>query len=116
MFKIYHNNRCSKSREALDLLVSKGLQPEVVHYLDTPLNEAQLRQLLTKLGFSSARQLMRTKEDEYRTLNLADPTLSEAALLAALVAHPRLMERPVVEWQETAVVARPPERLRDFLS
>lgn len=115
MLKIYHNNRCSKSREALDLLVAKGLQPEVIHYLNTPLNEAQLQQLLNKLGFHSARQLMRIKEDEYQALELANPALPEAALLAALAAHPRLMERPVVEWPDKAIIARPPELLLAML-
>lgn len=94
--KIYHNPRCSKSRETLELLKSNGVEPEVVLYLDTPADAATLRNLLQMLGMSSARELMRQKEDLYKSLNPADETLSEEALIQAMVENPKLMERPIV--------------------
>ncbi|AUG08529.1 arsenate reductase (glutaredoxin) [Pseudomonas sp. S09G 359] len=111
---LYHNPRCSKSRGALELLEARGLAPTVVRYLETPLNAAQIKALLTKLGIS-ARQLLRTGEDEYKTLNLADATLSEAHLIAAIAAHPKLMERPILETADKAVIGRPPENVLEIL-
>src|SRR5699024_9003209 len=78
--KIYHNPRCSKSRETLNLLKENGVEPEVVLYLETPADAATLRDLLKMLGMNSARELMRQKEDLYKELNLADSSLSEEAL------------------------------------
>ncbi len=86
--KIYHNPRCSKSRETLELLKSNGVDPEVVLYLETPADAATLRELLQMLGMSSARELMRQKEDLYKSLNLADKNLSEDALIQAMVGKP----------------------------
>jgi arsenate reductase len=114
MLKIYHNNRCSKSREALALLNERGLAVEVIHYLDTPPDAATLALLLQKLGYS-ARQLLRSKEAEYNALGLDDPSLSEAALIAAMVQTPKLIERPIIEWPDKAVIARPPVQLQDLL-
>ena len=94
--KIYHNPRCSKSRDTLSLLKSNGIDPEVVLYLETPADAATLRELLQMLGMSSARELMRQKEDLYKSLNLADKNLSEDALIQAMVENPKLMERPIV--------------------
>lgn len=111
---LYHNPRCSKSRGALELLEARGLTPSVVRYLETPLNAAQIKALLAKLGIS-ARQLLRTGEDEYKTLNLADATLSEAQLTAAIAAHPKLMERPILETADKAVIGRPPENVLEIL-
>ncbi|NVZ69608.1 arsenate reductase (glutaredoxin) [Pseudomonas costantinii] len=111
---LYHNPRCSKSRGALELLEARGLTPTVVRYLETPLNAAQLKALLAKLGIS-ARQLLRTGEDEYKTLNLADESLSEAQLIAAIAEHPKLMERPILETASTAIIGRPPENVLEIL-
>ncbi|MGY2288400.1 arsenate reductase (glutaredoxin) [Pseudomonas sp. SDO528_S397] len=111
---LYHNPRCSKSRGALELLEARGLAPTVVRYLETPLDTAQLSALLGKLGLS-ARQLLRTGEDEYKTLNLADAQLSEAQLIAAIAAHPKLMERPILETADKAIIGRPPERVLEIL-
>ena len=86
--KIYHNPRCSKSRETLSLLKSHGIDPEVVLYLETPPDAGTLRQLLQLLGMESPRELMRQKEDLYKSLNLADPALSDAALAARLAVVP----------------------------
>ncbi|NUT80835.1 MULTISPECIES: arsenate reductase (glutaredoxin) [Pseudomonas] len=111
---LYHNPRCSKSRGALELLEARGLTPTVVRYLETPLDAAQLERLLGKLGIS-ARQLLRTGEDEYKALNLADESLSQAQLIAAIAAHPKLMERPILEAGEKAVIGRPPEKILEIL-
>jgi arsenate reductase len=112
---LYHNPRCSKSRAALELLEARGLQPTIVRYLETPPSREELRTLLAKLGLS-ARQLLRTGEDEYRDLGLADPTLDEAALLDAMLQHPKLIERPILVAGERAMVGRPPERVLEILS
>lgn len=111
---LYHNPRCSKSRAALELLEQRGLAPTVVRYLETPLDAAQLRSLLGKLGIG-ARQLLRTGEDEYKELGLADTSLSEEQLIAAIVQHPKLMERPVLEAGDKAIIGRPPENVLEIL-
>ncbi|WP_433769388.1 arsenate reductase (glutaredoxin) [Pseudomonas putida] len=111
---LYHNPRCSKSRGALELLEARGLAPTVVRYLETPLDAAQIQSLLAKLGIG-ARELLRTGEDEYKTLNLADTTLSEAQLIAAIAAHPKLMERPILAVGNKAIIGRPPEQILELL-
>ncbi|GAL47615.1 TPA: arsenate reductase (glutaredoxin) [Citrobacter farmeri] len=113
--KIYHNPRCSKSRETLNLLQSHGVEPEVVLYLETPADAATLRQLLKMLGMSSARELMRRKEDLYSSLNLADSSLSEEELIQAMVENPKLMERPIVVANGQARIGRPPEQVLDII-
>ncbi|PSJ44898.1 arsenate reductase (glutaredoxin) [Zobellella endophytica] len=112
--RIYHNPRCSKSRETLALLEQHGHQPEVIKYLETPPDVDQLKTLLAQLGMSSARELMRTKEEEYQALGLAE-VQDEAALLAAMVAHPKLIERPIVVHNDKAALGRPPEQVLDIL-
>jgi arsenate reductase len=111
---LYHNPRCSKSRGALELLEARGLTPNVVRYLETPLNAAQIKALLGKLGIS-ARQLLRNGEDEYKMLQLADESLSEAQLIDAIAQHPKLMERPILEVGDKAVIGRPPENILELL-
>ncbi|WP_439864870.1 arsenate reductase (glutaredoxin) [Pseudomonas antarctica] len=111
---LYHNPRCSKSRGALELLEARGLTPTVVRYLETPLNAAQLKALLGKLGIG-ARQLLRTGEEKYKALNLADDSLSEAQLIAAIAEHPKLMERPILETASKAIIGRPPENVLEIL-
>ena len=86
----------------------------MVRYLETPLDAAQLKALLAKLGLT-ARQLLRTGEDEYKALNLADASLSEAQLIAAIAAHPKLMERPILETADKAIIGRPPENVLEIL-
>lgn len=112
---IYHNPRCSKSRETLALLQEKGITPQVVLYLDTPPTVAILQTLLKQLGFNSARELMRTKEETYKTLALADSSLSEAQLLQAMVQHPKLIERPIVVAHGKARIGRPPEQVLEIV-
>ena len=111
---LYHNPRCTKSRGALELLQARGLSPDVVLYLETPPDAAQLRELLGKLGIS-ARQLLRTGEDDYKQLNQADASLSDEQLIAAMAAHPKLIERPILVVGDKAVIGRPPENVLELL-
>ncbi|PZP25778.1 arsenate reductase (glutaredoxin) [Pseudomonas kuykendallii] len=111
---LYHNPRCSKSRGALELLEARGLSPVVVRYLDTPLNAAEIKSLLGKLGIG-ARQLLRRGEEEYATLGLADEQLDEAHLIDAMARHPKLIERPILVVGDKAVIGRPPEKVLELL-
>lgn len=113
-FCLFHNPRCSKSREALALLEERGVTPEVREYLKTPLSLAELHQLRALLGLP-AHELLRSGEEEYAQLDLARPELSEDALLQAIAEHPRLLQRPILVRGERAVIARPPERVLDLL-
>ena len=115
MVTIYHNPRCSKSREALALLRDRGLTPDVVLYLETPPDATGLKTLLRQLDLP-ARALLRTKEAEYTTLGLDNPALNDDALIAAMVQHPRLIERPIVSHQGRAVIARPAEKALELLA
>ena len=112
--KIFHNPRCSKSRATLQLLKDRGIDPEIVLYLETPPNEDELRSILAKLG-RSPRELMRKGEAEYREQGLDNPDLAEAELIAAMVASPRLIERPIVLADGNAAVGRPPEAVLAIL-
>jgi arsenate reductase len=114
MITLYHNPRCSKSRAALEILESRGVTPAVVRYLDTPPDAATLKRLLKALGLD-ARALLRTGESEYDELGLDNPSLSDEQLIAAMVAHPRLIERPVAFDGRRAVIGRPPERVLELL-
>lgn len=114
-FIIYHNPRCSKSRQTLALLEKHSIQPTIVHYLDEPPSVTTLQQLIVQLGFTSARQLLRTKETLYHTLKLDNPDLTENELLQYLHQHPQLIERPIVVHQHRAVLGRPPENVEQLL-
>lgn len=107
---IYHNPRCSKSRQTLALLEENGLAPEVVKYLDTPPSPAELAALVKALG-CQVRDIIRVKEKEYKELGLDNPDLSDDQLLQALSANPRLIERPIVTHDGRAVLGRPPENV-----
>ncbi|MBD9630692.1 arsenate reductase (glutaredoxin) [Pseudomonas sp. PDM19] len=111
---IFHNPRCSKSRGALELLEERGLQTTIVRYLETPPSAAELKALLGKLGIV-ARQLLRTGEDEYKELDLANPALGDDQLIAAMASHPKLIERPIVIVGDKAVIGRPPEKVLEIL-
>lgn len=113
--RIYHNPRCSKSRQALALLEEQGEAFEVINYIEHPLDNATISDLLVNLGLS-ARELMRKGEDTYKELNLGNPDLSEAQLVQALADYPRLIERPIVVKDNRAIVARPPEKLLELFS
>jgi len=112
--KIWHNPRCSKSRQALSLLDENGVEKEIVKYLESNPTKEQIKELLEMLGFSSARELMRIKEDIYKELNLKNET-DEEKLIEAMVAHPKLIERPIIIKGDKAIIARPPERVTEFL-
>ena len=114
MVTIYHNPRCSKSRETLALLEANGVEPEIVLYLDNPPSKAALKTLVKKLGLSSAREMMRTKEDAYKALDLAAET-KEAALIDAMAENPVLIERPIVVNGDRAAIGRPPETVLEIL-
>lgn len=111
--RIYHNPRCSKSREALALLQERGIEPEVVAYLEADLSVDELTSLLRKLG-CPAHALLRTKEEAYAAAQLSEQS-SDAEIFAAIRSAPVLLERPIVEMDERAVIARPPEKLLGLL-
>lgn len=111
---IYHNPRCSKSRETLALLEEHGVTPNIVLYLQTPPDASTLKNLLKALRLD-ARSLLRNKEDEYKTLKLDNPQLSEDDLIAAMVKHPKLIERPIVVKGRRAALGRPPENVLQLL-
>ena len=111
---IYHNPRCSKSRQTLQMLRDRGIEPEIIEYLKTPPDAATLKRLLGLLGLTP-RELMRRKEKVYKALGLDDPSLSDEALIQAMVDHPVLMERPVVVNGDRAALGRPPEQVLEIL-
>jgi arsenate reductase len=111
---IYHNPRCSKSRKTLELLEQHQQSPQVIEYLKTPPDAETLKQLLVKLGIS-ARELLRSKEDEYEIAGLDDLTLSEDAIIAAMIKYPKLIERPIVVSGNKAILGRPPEKVLDLI-
>lgn len=112
--RLYHNPHCSKSRGALELLRERGVDPEIVAYVQQAPSIEELRGLLRMLGVGP-RGIMRTGEPEYAELGLADPSLDDDALLAAMHAHPRLIERPIFVHGDRAVIGRPPERVLELL-
>lgn len=112
--KIYHNPRCSKSRQTLALLQENGIEPEIVEYLKSPPSVETLATLLAQLGLEP-RQLMRRGEAVYKELKLNDPALSADALIAAMVENPILIERPIVSSGSKAALGRPPEAVLDIL-
>lgn len=112
---IYHNPRCSKSRETLALLHERGLTPTVVAYLEQPPSPEEIRNVLKLLGFDDARALMRKGEAEYAELGLDNPVLSQDELIAAMAGHPRLIERPIVVNGRQAALGRPPEKVLSIL-
>ena len=111
---IYHNPRCSKSRQTLALLEERGADPQVIEYLKTPPTAAELKAVLKKLGMRP-RDLMRRNEAPYKELGLGDDSLSDDALIEAMVANPILIERPVVVKDGRAAIGRPPESVVEIL-
>lgn len=112
---IYHNARCSNSRGALDILRERGLEPTIVDYIKHPLDAAQLTALVARLGVP-VRDLMRSKEAVYQELGLADQKRSDAELIAAIAAHPQLLNRPIVVTPKGARLCRPPELVLDLIA
>ncbi len=111
--QIWHNPRCSKSRQGLALLEESGTETEVIKYLDTPPTKEEIKALLKKLGIG-ARELMRTKEDIYKELGLKDVE-DEDKLIEAMAEHPKLIERPVVIMGDKAIIGRPPEKVLELV-
>lgn len=109
---LYHNSRCTKSRAALALLREHGVEPVIVDYLATPPSAAELSRVLGLLGMRP-RELLRAKEA--RAANIDDPALDDAALIAAMVANPIAIERPIAVAEGAARVGRPPERVLELL-
>ena len=111
---IYHNPRCSNSRQALELLKKHGVTPTVIEYLNTPPSTSDIKKLLTLLNIT-ARDLMRRNEDTYQEQKLSDTSLTEDDLIKAIAEHPKLLQRPIIVHGNKAVIARPPENLLEIL-
>jgi len=111
---LYHNSRCSKSRQVLQLLNDRDLNPNEIYYLETPPDHATLKNLLTMLNMT-ARELMRQHELVYKALELDKPELDEDALITAMIENPILIERPIVVTNGKARIGRPPENVLEIL-
>lgn len=111
---IYHNPRCSKSRETLALIEQHHIEPSIVLYLETPPSATELKSLLTRLQLKP-RNLLRQSEPEYKTLHLDDITLSDTVLINTMVKYPKLIERPIVATAQKAVIGRPPENVLELI-
>lgn len=109
---IYHNPKCSKSRQTLELIQGKGVEPTIIKYLETPPTAAELKDILGKLGKTAA-EIVRKKEAQEEGIDVAN--LDNDALIEALVAHPRAIERPIVVNGGKAAMGRPPESVLDIL-
>jgi len=112
--KIYHNPRCSKSRQTLELLGKSGVLPEIVEYLKTPPNKGELTKILDLLGLEP-RELMRKSEAEYKAAGMDDESLSRDELIALMVDHPKVIERPIVIANGKAAIGRPPELVLEII-
>ncbi|GAB2705191.1 arsenate reductase (glutaredoxin) [Aliiglaciecola sp. 3_MG-2023] len=113
--RIYHNPRCSKSRQTLALLTDKGLQPEIIEYLKTPLSVSQIEGLMALLNIEDPRKMMRLKEKDYTENNLGDENVTASQLISAMATYPKLIERPIVVNNNQARIGRPPESVLDIL-
>lgn len=111
---IFHNNRCSNSRGALALLQERGIAPNIVDYIATPLTAPELSELVAHLGVP-VRDLLRTKEAAYQDLGLDNPAVSDAHILMAVAQHPVLLNRPIVVTPKGAALCRPPEKVLELL-
>ena len=114
IYTIFHNPRCSKSRQALGLLQEQGIEPEVVEYLKTPLSTQTLQNLCQKLGVNVV-DMMRTKERDFKELGLGDRGVTDDELLQAMTQNPILLERPIVVCGDKAVIGRPPENVLELI-
>ena len=111
---IFHNPRCTKSRQTLELLIKQGIKPVINQYLITPPTVEKIKEILRKLGYAP-RDLMRKKEDAYTEHNLDNQTLSDDYLIDFMIKHPILIERPIVLTNEKAAIGRPPEKVLEIL-
>ena len=113
-FIIYHNPRCSKSRQTLEILNKKNVDTEIVLYLETPPSAEEVTSILQKLGLSS-RDIIRKGEEEYKLLNIKDQSLTENELITFMSENPKLIERPIVVKDDKAIIGRPPENVLSLL-
>ena len=113
-FIIYHNPRCSKSRQTLEILTKQNVDTEIVLYLETPPSAEEVTSILQKLGLSS-RDIIRKGEEEYKLLNLKDQSLTENELITFMSENPKLIERPIVVKDDKAIIGRPPENVLSLL-
>ena len=111
---IYHNPRCTKSRQALKLILDQGLEPQIIEYLKTPLSENDIRKLLKQMALTAI-QLVRTKEPEFKKAGLHRHDVTDDEIVAAMVKYPKLIERPIVVSGNKAVLGRPPENVLSLL-
>ena len=111
---IYHNPRCTKSRQTLELLQSRGIEPEIIEYLKNPPGKSKLKKILKMLGLEP-RELMRKNEDEYKKAKLDNPKLGKDDLIAAMEKYPVLIERPIVIANGKAAIGRPPENVLEII-
>ena len=111
---IYHNPRCSKSRQTLQLLQDNGIEPVIIEYLNTPPSKSELKSILNSLGMKP-RELMRKNEAVYKENKLGDERLSDDELMDAMIEHPILIERPIVLANNKVVLGRPPENVLEII-
>ncbi len=111
---VWHNAKCATSRKVVELIRATGVEPVLVDYVNNPPSGAEIRSVLKAAGLH-ARELLRRRGTPYEALGLDDPTLGDAALIAAMVEHPLLLERPVVRTAKGTRLCRPPERVREIL-
>ena len=112
---IYHNPKCSKSRQTLELLEKQGITPDIIEYLKSPPTAEQLQVILAQLGLVP-RDLMRKKEDIYSECELDNPSLTDVELVNFMIKHPILIERPIILANGKAAIGRPPEQVLEILS
>ncbi len=113
-FTLYHNPRCSKSRQTLALLQENQIEPDIILYLENPPTQRELTKILEMMHMS-AKDLLRVNEPEYKELELDDPQCTDNELIKLMVQHPRLMQRPIAIANGKAVLARPPEKVLELL-
>ncbi len=113
--KIYHNPRCSKSRQTLEIIRQKGIEPEIIEYLKTPPDMQELAALAQKLGIEDIRDMMRKGEEPYRAQDLKNPAKTPETLVKAMADNPVLIERPIVVTAKGAAICRPPENVLALL-
>jgi len=111
---IYHNPRCSKSRQTLQLLRDNGIEPRIIEYLKNPPDKKELGNILKMLGMEP-RELMRKQENEYKKAGLDNPKLPRSEMISAMIQHPVLIERPIVVANNKAVIGRPPEKVLEII-
>ena len=114
MFVIYHNSRCSKSRQALALLRDNAIEPIIVEYLKEPITKPQLKELLQKLGLEPI-ELLRKSEKEFKDLQLSNKSLSDDIIIDFMVKHPKLIERPIIVRGDHAVIGRPADKIFNLM-